>query len=151
MVCEMPVLSSSRGTMACCVWRRGPRDTEDNCQYIWNRTGTDSREGETLQLGVGRGRGEQTSTVKNLNFHEILSVGSGQDRFFGTSQAPENGRKIWNVECYDPLQDRFIVDGSRGVKKYKLGLVGVQNVRWEKGGNERAGICTFIYAERKKN
>jgi hypothetical protein len=55
------------------------------------------------------------------------------------------------VECYDPLQDRFIVDGSRGVKKYKLGLVGVQNVRWEKGGNERAGICTFIYAERKKN
>jgi hypothetical protein len=33
---------------------------------------------------------------------------------------------------------------ARELEKYKLDLVGVQEVRWEKGGTERAEDCTFF-------
>jgi hypothetical protein len=35
----------------------------------------------------------------------------------------------------------------RELGKYKLDLVGVQEVRWEKGGTERAEDYTFSYGE----
>jgi hypothetical protein len=35
----------------------------------------------------------------------------------------------------------------RELGKYKLDLVGVQEVRWEKGGNERAQDYTFLYGQ----
>jgi hypothetical protein len=31
--------------------------------------------------------------------------------------------------------------------RYKLYLVGVQEVRWDKGGTVRAGDCTFFYGK----
>jgi hypothetical protein len=34
---------------------------------------------------------------------------------------------------------------ARALGKYKLDLVGVQEVRWEKGGTERAEDYTFFY------
>jgi hypothetical protein len=34
---------------------------------------------------------------------------------------------------------------SRDLSKYKLDLVGVQEVKWESGGTELAGECTFFY------
>jgi hypothetical protein len=34
---------------------------------------------------------------------------------------------------------------ARELGKYKLDLVGVQEVRWEKGGTERAEDYTFFY------
>jgi hypothetical protein len=34
---------------------------------------------------------------------------------------------------------------ARELGKYKLDLVGVQEVRWNKGGNERAEDYTFFY------
>jgi hypothetical protein len=37
-------------------------------------------------------------------------------------------------------------DTYRELGKYKLELVGVQEVRWEKGGTERAEDYTFFYA-----
>jgi hypothetical protein len=35
--------------------------------------------------------------------------------------------------------------------KYKLDLVGVQEVRWEGSATEPAGKCTFIYGKLKEN
>jgi exonuclease III len=36
---------------------------------------------------------------------------------------------------------------ARELEKYKLDLVGVQEVRWEKGGTERTEDYTFFYGE----
>jgi hypothetical protein len=33
----------------------------------------------------------------------------------------------------------------------ELDLVGVQEVRWDKGGTEPAGVCTFVYGSRNEN
>jgi hypothetical protein len=38
---------------------------------------------------------------------------------------------------------------ARELGKYKLDLVGVQEVGWEKGGSERAEDCTFLYGQGK--
>jgi hypothetical protein len=54
-------------------------------------------------------------------------------------KAPENGYDIWRVECQEPV--------ARGLGKYKLYLVNVQEVRWEKGGTERAEDYTFFYGK----
>jgi hypothetical protein len=40
---------------------------------------------------------------------------------------------------------------ARELGKYKLDLVGVQEVSWEKGGTERAGDCTFFYGQGSVN
>jgi hypothetical protein len=37
------------------------------------------------------------------------------------------------------------------ITKYKLNLVGVQEVRWDRGGNEPAGEYTFFYRKGKEN
>jgi hypothetical protein len=36
---------------------------------------------------------------------------------------------------------------ARELARYKLGLVGVQEVRWDKGGTARAGDYTFVYGK----
>jgi hypothetical protein len=36
---------------------------------------------------------------------------------------------------------------ARELAKYKLDLVGVQKVRWDKEGTVRAGGCTFFYGK----
>jgi hypothetical protein len=35
--------------------------------------------------------------------------------------------------------------------KYKLDLMGVQEVRWDKGRTVRAAECTFLYGKRQEN
>jgi hypothetical protein len=37
------------------------------------------------------------------------------------------------------------------ISKYKLDLVGVQEGRWNRGGNELAGECTFLYGKGNEN
>jgi hypothetical protein len=37
------------------------------------------------------------------------------------------------------------------ISKYKLDLVGVQEVRWDGGGTESAGEYTFFYGKRNEN
>jgi hypothetical protein len=39
---------------------------------------------------------------------------------------------------------------ARELGKCKLGLVGVQEVRWDKGGTERAEDYTFFYGARNE-
>jgi hypothetical protein len=43
-----------------------------------------------------------------------------------------------------------IVTGEE-MSKYKLYLVGVQEVRWDGGGTERAGEYTFFYGKGNDN
>jgi hypothetical protein len=52
---------------------------------------------------------------------------------------------IWNVRSLYGMGSMKTV--ARGLGKYKLDLVGVQEVRWEKGGTERAEDCTFFYGQ----
>jgi hypothetical protein len=40
---------------------------------------------------------------------------------------------------------------SRELARYKLDLVGVQEVRWEGGGTEPAGEYTFFYGKGNEN
>jgi hypothetical protein len=40
---------------------------------------------------------------------------------------------------------------SRELARYKLDLVGVQEVRWEAGGTEPAGEYTFFYGKGNEN
>jgi exonuclease III len=49
----------------------------------------------------------------------------------------------WNVRSVYMAGALRIV--AREVGKYKLDLVGVQEVRWDKGGTERADDFKFFY------
>jgi hypothetical protein len=40
---------------------------------------------------------------------------------------------------------------ARELAKYKLDLVGVQQVRWDKEGTVRAGECIFFYGKGQDN
>jgi exonuclease III len=51
----------------------------------------------------------------------------------------------WNVRSLYRIGSLKTV--ARQLGKCKLDLVGVQEVRWEKGGTERAEDCTFIYGQ----
>jgi exonuclease III len=37
------------------------------------------------------------------------------------------------------------------ISKYKLDLVGIQEVRWDRGGTEQRGIYTFFYGNGNEN
>jgi hypothetical protein len=50
---------------------------------------------------------------------------------------------IWNV--------RVTYDSVRELVRYELGLVGVQEVGWDKGGTVRAGDYTFFYGKGNEN
>jgi hypothetical protein len=50
---------------------------------------------------------------------------------------------LWNVRNLHRAGSLMTV--SRELSKYKLDLVGVQEVRWEGGGTEPAGEYTFFY------
>jgi exonuclease III len=52
---------------------------------------------------------------------------------------------MWNVRSLYRAGSLKIV--ARVLGKYKLDLVGVQEVRWEKGGTERAEDYTFFCGE----
>jgi hypothetical protein len=44
-----------------------------------------------------------------------------------------------------------LVTVARELARYKLDLVGVQKVRWDKGGTVRAGEYNFLYGKRNEN
>jgi hypothetical protein len=64
--------------------------------------------------------------------------------FSSTTQAPEKGYEIWHVDVRSLYGVGSFKTVARGLGKYKLDLVGVQEVRWEKEGTERAEDYTFF-------
>jgi exonuclease III len=56
---------------------------------------------------------------------------------------------IWNVKSLYRLVSLTVV--ARELSRYKLDLVGVQEVRWDKGGTVRAGDFNFFYGKGNEN
>jgi exonuclease III len=55
----------------------------------------------------------------------------------------------WNVRSL--YRARSLNTVSRELARYKLDLVGVQEVRWEGGGTELVGEYTFFYGKGNEN
>jgi hypothetical protein len=49
----------------------------------------------------------------------------------------------WNVRSR--YRAGSVMTVAREISKYKLDLVGVKEVRWDRGGTEPAGEYTFFY------
>jgi exonuclease III len=56
---------------------------------------------------------------------------------------------LWNVRSL--YREASLMTFSRVLARYKLDLVGVQEVRWEGGGTESAGEYTFLYGKGNEN
>jgi exonuclease III len=57
----------------------------------------------------------------------------------------EYGYEIWTWNVRSLYRKGSLVTVSKELSKYKLDLVGVQEVRWKDSGNEPAGEYTFFY------
>jgi exonuclease III len=55
----------------------------------------------------------------------------------------------WNVRSLDRAGSLMTVASE--ISKYKFDLVGAQEVRWERGGTERAGDYIFFYGNENEN
>ena len=55
----------------------------------------------------------------------------------------------WNVRS--PHRAGTLMAVARELARYKLDLVGVQEVRWDKGGTVRAGDYIFFYGKGNEN
>jgi exonuclease III len=51
----------------------------------------------------------------------------------------------WNVRSL--YRSGSLMTVAKELARYKLDLVGVQEVRWDKGGTVRAGDYTFFYGK----
>jgi len=61
-----------------------------------------------------------------------------------------NGKRTrWNVRSL--YGSGSLTAPARELARYKLDLVGVQEVRWDKGGTVRAGDFIFFNGRRKEN
>jgi len=54
----------------------------------------------------------------------------------------------WNVRSL--YRSGSLKTAARELARYKLDIVGVQEVRWDKGGTVRAGDCNFFYVREMK-
>jgi hypothetical protein len=61
----------------------------------------------------------------------------------------ENGHEIWYVECTKSVLGSSIMRITKEISKCQLDLVGVQKVRWDKGGTKLAG--EYIFFDWKRN
>jgi hypothetical protein len=56
---------------------------------------------------------------------------------------------IWNVRSMYRAGSLRVI--AEEISKYNLDLVGVQEVRWDGGGTEQAGVYTFFYGKGNEN
>ena len=54
----------------------------------------------------------------------------------------------WNVRSL--CTTGSLTAAARELARYKLDFVGVEEVRWDKGGTVRAGDCNFFYRKETK-
>jgi exonuclease III len=55
------------------------------------------------------------------------------------------------MACEEPVEAGSLTTVARELAKYKLDLVGVQEVKWDKEGTVRAGEYTFFYGKGQEN
>jgi len=58
-------------------------------------------------------------------------------------------RRICNVRSL--YRERSLTAAAKELSRYKLDLVGVQEVRWDKGGTVRARYRNFFYGKGNEN
>ena len=61
----------------------------------------------------------------------------------------EKKRGTWNVRSL--YRTRSLKAAARELARYKLDVVGVQEVRWDKDGTVRAGDYNFFYGKGNEN
>jgi hypothetical protein len=135
-------LSPQHGASSGSGWRNGLQ--------LW-RVAADKRQSVVLQL-EGWAWGSQSFTVKHtfVTKHEI------QLRTWTDALDKRPKRRnmdttfgLWNV--WNLYRAGSLMTVSRELSKYKLDLVGVQEVRWEGGGTGPAGEHTFLYGKGNEN
>jgi len=57
--------------------------------------------------------------------------------------------RTWNIRSL--YRSGSLTTAARELARFKLDLVGVQEVRWEKRGMVRAGDCNFFYGRGHEN
>jgi len=63
----------------------------------------------------------------------------------------EKGHEIWYLECKESLWGKCNQVSRGKLEKYKLDLVGVQEVRWEGEGYQTADNYAFSYRKGNVN
>ena len=84
-----------------------------------------------------------------LLHHSVLRGGRG---FLGeASRTIHREMKLgtWNVRSF--YRAGSLKAAARELARYKLDVVGVQEVRWDKGGTVRAGDYNFFYGKGNEN
>jgi exonuclease III len=78
---------------------------------------------------------------------------SGGNVSRGSITQPQKNRAIllgtWNVRSL--YRAEALTAAARELARYKLDLVGVQELRWEKEGTVKPGDCTFFYGKGNEN
>ena len=62
----------------------------------------------------------------------------------------ENGQEIWHMEFLETVQVGSVTTVSRELAWYKLGLVGVQDFGWDKGGHSKNRGVYFVHGKMKQ-
>jgi len=98
-------------------------------------------QGEMLPLETEQSGGKLLphSDVRGGVFLEEVSRSRKRDILLGT----------WNVRSLYRVGS--LMAAARELARYKLDLVGVQEVRWNKGGTVRAGDYSFFYRKGNEN
>jgi hypothetical protein len=112
-----------------------------NNAYPWKNIVKKYSQSEMLPLETKQSGGKLLphSDLRGGVFLEEVSRSRKRDIFLGT----------WNVRSlYIPGS---LTAAARELTRYKLNLVGVQEVRWDKGGTVRAGEYIFFYGKGNEN
>jgi hypothetical protein len=76
--------------------------------------------------------------------------GEGSVSRRGITQQKEKEPAIRYVECRSLYWAGSLAAAARELARYKLDLVGVQEVRWDKEGTVKAGNYSFFYQPRRQ-
>jgi hypothetical protein len=79
----------------------------------------------------------------------VKSLGPGWILWINGPWLTDMGFGLWNVRNFYRVGTLMTV--LRELLRYKLDLVGVQEVTWEGGGTEPAGEYTFFYGNGNEN
>ena len=82
-----------------------------------------------------------------LVFYPRLSPGG--ECFQGRYHAAGKGTFLWTWNVRSLYSAGSLTEAARELARYKLDLVGVQEVRWDKGGTVKAGDYIFFLWKRK--
>jgi hypothetical protein len=68
-----------------------------------------------------------------------------------TTHTRKYGHEIEYVECWGLYWAGLVITDLKEMSRYKLDLVGIQEVRWDRGGTKSTGKYTFFYGRGNEN